>query len=130
MEKSLNPISESAHAVKIINGEDIMVSCDYDMGRNKTINFLLDYSKGLMEKRLFDYTVRNWQIENAELLKKFGITFGSEKTYREDFLTRSKEKILTGTKYNDEVIRLFYLKLLTYFNFNLKSNSQKMNSLN
>jgi hypothetical protein len=68
----------------------MIVSLEYDIFRNRNINFLLDYSKLLMENKICDSKITAWQLEKADLLKKIGVEVKREGP----FIKEENNKIL------------------------------------
>ncbi len=73
MEESSKEYCEKLPGISKNDQKEILVSMEYDLSKNKTINFLFDYSKALMETNIIDEKISCWQIEKADLLKRFGV---------------------------------------------------------
>ncbi len=51
----------------------MLVTLNYDLSKNKNINFLFDYSISLKENGLIDEKISDWQVEKSELLTRLGV---------------------------------------------------------
>ena len=49
------------------------MALEYDLEKEKNINFLMDYSRGLLLNKFHDEKIFEWQKEKSSLLKKFGV---------------------------------------------------------
>jgi len=56
-----------------------LVISEYDIGKEKNINFLIDYSSYLIKNKQTDDKILNWQAENSNILKPLGLDFISLK---------------------------------------------------
>lgn len=75
--------------VKILEMKEIVV-IDYQIDENPTkINFLKDYSEFLLQSKLYDEKIINWQIENKESLMKSGLDLNTLKKVFEIFINLS-----------------------------------------
>jgi hypothetical protein len=67
-----NPLELNMSGMNLNNLNGFM-AIEYDLQKEKNINFLPDYSKAILQYKINDEKIRKWQIENREILKKFGI---------------------------------------------------------
>jgi hypothetical protein len=67
------PLEENEHWEGNKNKLDQTFALQYDLEKEKKIHFLIDYSKGLLEYKMTDNKIRDWQKRNLALLKKFGV---------------------------------------------------------
>ena len=67
------PFSVNEHWDGNSNKLDQTFALQYNLEKEKKINFLIDYSKGLVEFKMTDNKIRDWQKRNLALLKKFGV---------------------------------------------------------
>ncbi len=58
--------------MKAIEG---MAIIDYDLEKDKNLNYLVDYTKFLINTKHTDEKILNWQAENSALLKPLGLDF-------------------------------------------------------
>ena len=88
-----------------------MIAVEYDLEIEKNINFLLDYSKGMMNENINDEKIIEWQNENKGLLKMYGVSLKADKQTEKinnNVETNGREessKIFNGG--NDEEVRYF-----------------------
>ena len=48
---------------------------EFDPKKTKTINYMIEYSKFLIENKKYDDKIMNWQIENSVLLQPLGLNY-------------------------------------------------------
>jgi hypothetical protein len=58
------------------------VIADYNIIQEKSIKYLIDYSKFLNKVNFTDSNILQWQVENSNLLKQNGIKVDSNKTVK------------------------------------------------